>query len=199
MIVRAGMCAVVAAGLFVSTTFADTYVSGALIYWSDAVGNNVGGAYEYDTLSTTPNSKMSLNGDNSDPVIALLPGLNVIDFASPHGSTLSLGLFLSDTAAATAGPFGLAPDLFVTGAPGASSPTIPAAGVLVSTFGQFSPSVAYHGNNYVDIGADRISLVGFTFGTAGAGTVTLRVGPVPAPGAFALLSAAAGFATRRRR
>lgn len=199
MIVRASMCAAVAAGLFVSSTFADTYVSGALIYWSDALGNNVAGPYEFDTFSTTPNAKMSLNGDNSDPVVALLPGLNVIDFASPHGTTLSLGLFLSNTAVATSGPFGLAPDLFVTGSPGALTPTIPAAGVLVSTFGQFSPSVAYHGNNYVDIGADRITLVGFTLGSAGAGTVTLRVGPVPAPGAFALLGAAAGLATRRRR
>lgn len=178
---------------------ADTYLTGALIYWSDAVGNNVAGAYEFDTFSTTPNSKMSLNGDSSDPVVALLPGLNVIDFASPHGTTLSLGLFLSSAAVANSGPFGLAPDLVIAGDPGAIVPTIPAAGVLVSTFGQFSPSVAYHGLNFVDIGSDRVTVVGFTYSpSGGSGTVTLRVGPVPTPGSLALLGVA-GLLARRRR
>lgn len=184
---------------FAFSASADTYVTGALIYWSDGVGNNVAGAYEFDTFSTTPNSKMSLNGDSSDPVVSLLPGLNAIDFASPHGTTLSLGLFLSDVAVANSGPFGLAPDLVIAGTPGAVAPTVPAAGVLVSTFGQFSPSVPYHGLGYVDIGADRVSVVGFTYSASGGnGTVTLHVGPIPTPGSLALVGVA-GLLTRRRR
>ncbi len=192
-----GSAAVVSTLAFSAT--AETYLTGALIYWSDAVGNNVAGAYEFDTFSTTPNSKMSLNGDASDPVVSLLPGLNFIDFASPHGTTLSLGLFLSDVAVANSGPFGLAPDLVIAGTPGAVAPTIPAAGVLVSTFGQFSPSVPFHGLDYVDIGADRVSVVGFTYSPSGGnGTVTLRVGPIPAPGSLALVGVA-GLLARRRR
>lgn len=176
---------------------ADAYVSGGLIYWSDAFGNNVAGAYEYDTFSTTANSKMFLNGDSSDPVIALSLGDNVISFASPHGPALSLGIFLSSTAAATTGPFGLAPDLVVTGEPGAVTPTIPADGILVSTLGQFSPSVPYHGRNYVDIGSDRVTVTGFTY-VGGTGTVTLRVGPVPAPSSLALLGLVGAIPRRRR-
>lgn len=183
-----------------SVASADAYLSGGLIYWSDALGNNVAGAYEYDTFTTTVNSKMTLNGDSSDPVIALLPGMNIINFSSPHASTLSVGLFLSDSAVATPGPFGLSPDLVVTGVPGAITAVIPGSGVEVSTFGQFSPSMPFHGRNWADIGDLRVSIVGFTYATSGRdGLITLFVGPVPAPASMAVLGMLTLCTGRRRR
>lgn len=168
------------------------FLNGALAYNSNGLGQNVGGAFEYDTFGNTGNSQMIVN--NLGPNISIAITLGANDFTWANAAVGSgLGLYIGTVSAPVAGPFGLGPDL-VIGAGGFA----PAAGVFVPTYGQFSPEVSYSGATSVTDGEIIVTITGYTF-NGGGGTFQLTATEVPTPGAAALLAMGALTALRRRR
>jgi hypothetical protein len=168
------------------------YLTGALAYQSDSSGNDVGGAWEYDTFSGTPNAKFYFNGVN-DFALPLSPGLNSFAVTGASGTAtpyFGLGLYFATTATTFTGPFDAAPNLVIQDH--ANTGTIFAFatnGAQVSTFGQFSTLANYSGaTTFIGGGyVATISAFDYDAGTL-SGTLLVSVSAVPEPSALILLA-----------
>jgi hypothetical protein len=175
------------------------------MYGADSSGTNVGGAFEYDTFLTpnTGNSKFTINGAY-DIAYALSPGANSFAVAGASvGPHTGLGLFFSNTATTTTGPFSAAPNLVVADHPGSGTTFFFAsANVMVATYGQYSGDVIYSGATSYQIGGYNVTVTAYDLGAAG-NNLTLLVTPIPEPTTSSAVAGALviGWAwlVRRRR
>ena len=186
-------------------TGAQVYFTGALMYNADASGNDVSGAYEYDTFSTpnTNNSKFTVNG-STDIAFPLSAGTNSFSVSGGSvGPNVGFGLFFSNTATTFTGPFSAVPNLVVVDNVGAPSTfAFATTGAQISTYGQYSGEVAYSGVVSYLLGGYSVTVTSFDYysGTASA-TLVLTLTAVPEPGTWTALAGLVGlgFAAYRRR
>lgn len=183
-------------GLFVSALLpsasAQIYFTGALQYYANSSGGNIGGAAEYDTFVTpnTANSKFTVNGA-TDIAFSLSTGANTFALAgSGSGSSYQgLGLYFSSTATTITGPFSAAPNLVVVdNISSGTTFSFVTGGSLVATYGQYSGDVSYSGATSYQIGGYEVTVTGFDYGVGG-NNLQLFVTAIPEPSATAAVSA----------
>lgn len=206
--------ALAALGIGASQVSAATvYLTGALIYDAASTGQVINSnLFEYDTF-TAPNTgfNMSLNGDNSDPVIALTTGVNNIAIRTGAGATpnFGLGLFFSQTNAVFSGPQGAAGNLYVVDSTAANTNfSVVGNGFGVGTYGVLTSDALYNGATSFTTGQFTITVTGLDFVANGSITdATLQltvvdnsptVIPLPASSTMALAAGTATFLRRRR-
>jgi len=159
----------------ISSARAQIYLNGVLAYQAGGDGSNTGGAGEYDTFSPTPNFKLSINGQGTDISIPLALGDNNFTFSNSYGfGQAGLGLFIGTANTPYPGPFASLPNLAVYG----NGPSVPAAGTLIATYGQYSGDAAYSGATSFIGGGYAVSVTGYTYDGFSAGTFRLTVSAV---------------------
>ena len=183
---------------------AQIFFTGALQYYANNAGANVGGASEYDTFSSpgTGNIHFSANG-NTAFAYALSPGINSFTLAgSASGSSYQgLGLYFSNTATTFVGTLGDVPNLVVFDDVNASTTFAFATnGVNIATYGQYSGDATYSGTTSYQVGGYDVTVTAFDY-TGGSANLSLLVTAVPESSAYAAFAGLAllGFAAWRRK
>jgi len=184
------------------------YLTGALSFGSDALGNNTSNPGEYDTFNAlTGNSNMNIGALTQGGVssILLLPGSNTFVANTGYAPTVALGLYFSSTASRSYA-FSEAPDLVAIDVSG-SGLAFGSTGAQVGNYGQVSGLSTYAGNTSFILGDKKVTVTDLSLNSGAAGTITFEVtdvgvaAPTPAivPVTLCLFALGASLNIVRRR